>query len=121
MTVCQARLAQYTGGDANPYHVSLVAAYAATAADVAADDEHQHGAGYRSPWRDRAAGEFEAVCWFDGDAFWTRVGDASARKGPAPYDRLEEVVRPDGRPVPYRAGRHDAMNPQPVPPATSGR
>ena len=117
MALCRARLAQYMSGEANPYHVSLVAAYDATASDVAADDEHQHGAGYRSSGRDRAPDEFEAVCWFDADAFWTKVGDG--RPGPNPYDRLEEVVRPDARPVAYRAGTRGTMNAAPIPSGTA--
>src|SRR5207237_570739 len=66
LPICQQRLAQYAGR-ANPLHVTLVAAYASTAADVVADDERRDGR-HRSSFRDRDAKEFEAVCWFDADA-----------------------------------------------------
>lgn len=112
--VCEARLAQYAGKD-NPMHVTLVAAYASTAADVGADDERRKGSGYQSPWRGRPAGEFEAVCFFDADAF----GVASPAKPGAPartgYDRLEEIVRPDGAPVVYKAAHKNTLNPTPMP------
>lgn len=112
--MCQTRLAQYVDGG-NPYHVSLVAAYDARADDVARDDERQHGVGYRSGWRDRAAGEVEAVCWFDGDAFWTTPGrEARSTGATKPPDRLEEIIRPDGAPVGYRAAHKDEVNPAPI-------
>src|SRR5207248_28366 len=45
--LCEQRLSQLAGGD-NPLHVSLVAAYTASAKDVAADDEHRNKAHGRS-------------------------------------------------------------------------
>src|SRR5207245_185465 len=100
--VCQARLAQYAGGG-NPWHVSLVAAYASTAADVAADDEHRHP-GHPSAWRQRPPREFEAVCWFDAEAFGAAPGARVPAGGGNFYDRLEEIVPPDRLSVVYHPG-----------------
>lgn len=113
--VCEARLAQYAG-PLNPLHVSLVAAYASTAADVAAADEKRHAAGFRSSWRDRPAGEFEAVCFFDADAFGADPSPLpGGPKRPAPVDRVEDIVRPDGVPVMYAAGHRAELSPAPIP------
>lgn len=104
--LCEARLAQYAG-PVNPLRVSLVAAYPSTAADVAFDEELRRGPGHRSKFRDRPPAEFEAVCWFDADAFGSVPGrDKGAAR---PFDRLVEVVRPDGSPVFHRAGHKDTM------------
>jgi hypothetical protein len=115
MRACQARLAQYAGS-ANPMHVSLVAAYDSIASDVSADDERRHGGGHRAAFRDRQAGEYEAVCWFDADAFGATPRQVAG--GPPPgalHDRVEEIVRPDGVPVGYRVGHKTTMNPEPIP------
>jgi hypothetical protein len=76
--LCQARLAQYAG-PVNPTHVSLVATFESNAADVAADDERQHGRSSRSPFASRNPSEHEAVCWFDADSFLANPGAAHAR------------------------------------------
>ena len=112
--ICQARLGQYAGKD-NPMHVTLAAAYASTAADVGADDERGKGGKYRSPWRDRPAGEPEAVCFFDADAFGVAAPALPGRPARAVYDRLEEIVRPDGAPLVYKAAHKSTLNPAPIP------
>ena len=115
--VCEARLAQYAGID-NPTHVSLVAAYAATSQDVAADDDRRHGDGPPSQWHDRPAGEFEAVCFFDADAFGVDPSPLPGRAGHVGFDRLEEIVRPDGVPVVYEASHKTEMSARPIPTST---
>jgi hypothetical protein len=112
--VCQARLAQYAG-PGNPMHVSLVAAYGSTAADVAADDEGRHATGYRSPFTDRPPGEYEAVCWFEVDPLGPQADPTrGAAVQTAFRDREEDIVRPDGVPVGYRKSSSSALNPEPV-------
>jgi hypothetical protein len=110
---CRSRLAQWTG-ERNPLHVSLVAVYASNASDAAADDERQHGEGYRSAWRDRPGNEAVAVCWFDSDMFAGVPTDAEGRESAGYYDRVEELVRPDGTPVVHRKGRQASLQPGPV-------
>jgi hypothetical protein len=115
--VCQTRLAQYAGRD-NPMHVSLIAAYDTSPGDLAAEDERRHGAAFRSPWRDRAAGEFEALCFFDADGFGVVASHRPPDPAkPRPYDRIVEVVRPDGVPVVFQAGQKEGINPAPMPSA----
>jgi hypothetical protein len=97
--------------------VTLVAAYASNAADVAADDEHRHP-GHSSAWRSRSASEFEAVCWFDADAFGAPPGARVPAGGGNFSDRLEEIVRPDHVPVVYKAGHKATDSPQPIPAAS---
>ena len=114
---CEQRLAQYAGPD-NPMHVSLQAAYPATAEDVAVADERRHGGSYDSPWRDRAADEVEAVCFFDAKEFGvTAPVTSGGPTRPDVYNRLEEIVRPDGTPVGYTAGFRRSMAVEPIPPA----
>lgn len=102
--------------------VSLVAAYASTAADVAADDERRQGKGHRSPWRDRPADEFEAVCWFDADAFGVSPSllDETGGQGRV-VDRLQEVIGPDGALVVHQFGRKDTLAVEPIPARGAGQ
>ena len=112
---CQARLAQYAWPN-NPHHVVLVAEYATTAGDVAADETRSRGPQYRSEWAVRPPGEPEAVCFFDGDpeafaAFPPTVTPSARAAFP---DRVEEVVRPDGLLRVYARGHRATFSPSPI-------
>jgi hypothetical protein len=110
---CQSRLSQWTG-EQNPLNVSLVGVYASNAAAAAADDERQHGNGYRSTWRDRHGAEAVAVCWFDSDMFTGVSTGPEGRESPSYYDRVQELVRTDGTPVLHRKGRQASLPPGPI-------
>jgi hypothetical protein len=111
--LCDRRVAQLAGEE-NPLHVVLVAAYAATAADVAAADERHHSGGYQSQWRARPSGEFAAVCFFDADAFG--VSPRQVERGDLEHfvNRVQEIVRPNGVPWVLAAGRKDSLAVRPL-------
>jgi len=102
--LCERRLAEY-----EDFEAELLAAYATTAGDAAAEDERRRGSGAVSPLRSMSPGHFLAHCFFDAEAFGIAPG--WSEPPPGAIQRLEEVITADDIPFVLAAGSRQKVTP----------